>query len=272
MKRKISNSEEKNYMYNQRSLITTVLFIFSLLILLTAIPVAAKKPKKMSTEKLEEFLVVANDPQGLTWAGQHLWLADDDTNTLYKINPSGGKIIKSIPSPGPWPRGLAWDGKDLWCSDSKTEKIYQLDPKSGEVISSIDAPVSNATNAPLDSVRGLAWDGNYLWSAYYAGWGSQICKVDPQTGIVDKSFFPGGIPQALTCDGKYLYCVNNNNYLKKMNYDKFNFVKRFNLSDIVLSGFIEIPSLNPRGLSVADGMFWHVDRGTKRMCKLKVKN
>ena len=112
-------------MYNQRSLITTVLFIFFASLLLTAVPVLAKK---MSVEKIEEFFILA----------------------------------KSISFPGPQPRGLAWDGKNLWCSYSKIKKIYPLSPKNGEVISSIDPPVSKAVNAPPDSGRGLAWDGKYL--------------------------------------------------------------------------------------------------------------
>ena len=232
----------------------------------------AISPKKLSVEKQKTITLDINDPQGQAWDGHHLWLADDDTDSIYKINPSSGKVMKTIPAPGTQPRGLAWDGKNLWCSDNNTKKIYKINPKNGGIISAVNAPVSYAVNAPEDTIRGLAWDGKYLWSAYYAGWGSQISQVEPDTGDIVKSFFPGGIPQELECDGEYLYCVNNNNYLKKKNYDNFNIIRCFQLSSLLLSSYIEIPSTNPRGTAFDGEKFWHVDKNSKRLSQLIVKN
>ncbi len=58
-------------------------------------------------------------PTGLTYDGEHLWIADRKTEILYCINPSDGSIIKELKSPGYWPMGLAYDGNFLWNADVK---------------------------------------------------------------------------------------------------------------------------------------------------------
>jgi len=71
--------------------------------------------------------IVSIAPMGLAWDDGVLWIASG--STLYKVNPSNGSILESIPSPGPTPYGLAHDGRYLWNSDqngSNLGRLYRL--------------------------------------------------------------------------------------------------------------------------------------------------
>ncbi|MFC2099572.1 PKD domain-containing protein [Candidatus Bipolaricaulota bacterium] len=54
-------------------------------------------------------------PMGLAWDDGLLWVATG--STLYKLEPSSGDVIASIPSPGTSPFGLTTDGHYLWNAD-----------------------------------------------------------------------------------------------------------------------------------------------------------
>ena len=44
---------------------------------------------------------------GLTFDGRNIWLADRKTDLIYCIDPSDGKVVRSIKAPAYWPTGLA---------------------------------------------------------------------------------------------------------------------------------------------------------------------
>jgi VCBS repeat-containing protein len=182
--------------------------------------------------------VSGND--GLTWDGNYLWIADWDTESAYKVDPSSCLSVFSIPLPGPYPFGLAWDGSYLWHSDKTNKTIYQLDPSNGSVISSFSAPggeptglawengdIWNADRIPpkiyklttagnvlvsfsAASTRptGLAYDGQNLWLSDNDS--DTIYKLNPSNlSILDSFPSPGPYPNELAWDGQYLWIVDN---------------------------------------------------------------
>ena len=68
---------------------------------------------------VESYDTPGSFPTGLTFDGQHIWLADRKTKKIYCIDPNNGKVIRSIQAPAYWPLGLAWDGEYLWNADVK---------------------------------------------------------------------------------------------------------------------------------------------------------
>jgi DNA-binding beta-propeller fold protein YncE len=156
-----------------------------------------------ATEPIRCF--VAPQGRGLTWDGSYLWLASDNDNRIYKLDPENGDIVGDIPSPGLSPRDLAFDGQYLWNVDSDVVfgKIFQIDPTTGVVIRSIPKP-SQAV-----SPSGLTWDGKALWLSGVAGsLVPTIYKIDPSDGSVLGSFSaPAGKYgfSGLAWDGHYLW-------------------------------------------------------------------
>ena len=96
-------------------------------------------------------------PTGLAWDGSHLWVADLVSATISEVDPSSGKVTKSMDAPGYAPMGLAWDGKWLWVLDAADKTAYALDVSTGVT--------ERALTLDLDSPEGLAWDGKALWVA-----------------------------------------------------------------------------------------------------------
>ncbi len=180
---------------------------------------------------------------GLTFDGNHLWIADYQADMIYKLDPTSGAILHQIPSPGFWPMGLAWDGKYLWNIDKKLKKIFKIDSRDGTILETIDAPsedpegltwhgktlwvgdagentvmkidLSDGTaiskfDGPAKSVNGLASDGQYLWSS--DRYLDEMYMIDPESGeviiIIDS---PGPYPRGMAWDGKYLWNADYQN-------------------------------------------------------------
>ncbi|MCD6379746.1 hypothetical protein J7M07_04800 [bacterium] len=68
---------------------------------------------------------------GITWDGQHYWVADRKTDKFYEVDPATGTTTDSIVSPGYFPSGLAWDGKLIWNTDPESKK-YTLQIRKAE--------------------------------------------------------------------------------------------------------------------------------------------
>lgn len=138
-------------------------------------------------------------PKGLAFDGQFLWLSDDYTDKIYKIDPRDGGMVNSFDSPGYHPEGLAWDGKNLWHVDSGEKYVYLLDPETGKAESILES------NSP--DPRDLAWDGEYIWMIDHRR--DILLKVSTADGMMVQNFpSPSGEPAGLAFDGKYLWVTD----------------------------------------------------------------
>ena len=179
-------------------------------------------------------------PQGLTFDGTQLWCVDRQTDQIYAVDPTNGRVTDSIATPGYIPCGLTWDGKLLWVADAEEERLYAINPISRIVEKSIPCPVANPTGlawngkhlwvggegynkidlisvddgttiisipTPTSHVSSLAFDGSYLWVA--DRFADRIFMVAPARGDVVLSFpSPGPFPCGLAWDGKNLWTVD----------------------------------------------------------------
>ncbi|MCF6270499.1 MAG: T9SS type A sorting domain-containing protein [Melioribacteraceae bacterium] len=161
-----------------------------------------------------DFNVVASIPapgpssSGLTWDGNNLWVVDDSTKMIYKLNSSKGTVLDSFNSPGNNPTGLTYDGEYLWNLDDTEKLLFKLNRESGEILDTLKLPNEvNGVSLLENDVSGLAWDGVHLWSAFSAGWSSSAFSINPNNGSVDTSFFCTA--NDLTFDGINLWTLHN---------------------------------------------------------------
>ena len=82
--------------------------------------VFAEDSEEIDCGIVSSFASPGPSPQGLAWDGTHLWLADDSTDTIYKINPLDGFVDFSFSSPGLEPKGLTYEGTYLWNIDNNS--------------------------------------------------------------------------------------------------------------------------------------------------------
>ncbi|UCC29440.1 MAG: hypothetical protein JSU86_14705 [Phycisphaerales bacterium] len=208
-----------------------------------------------------QFSSPGSSPCDLAWDGTHLWLADDGTDTIYKLDPSDGSVLSSFQSPGSQPRGMIWDGTHLWHSDNGTRKLYKLDRATGVVLSAIDAPATHAV-VRVPELGGLTWDGEHLWCGTVDGWSSRMNEIDPNDGSLQRFFFTKGYPRALATDGTFIWNATDNEG------HRVGLVYKYNLSDGLYVSQFDTPGFYPTGLTWDGQDLWCVDRETQTIYKL----
>jgi DNA-binding beta-propeller fold protein YncE len=191
----------------------------------------------------------------LAWVDGILYqvnFAPTELRLIYKIDPTTGAVLGSIPPAGSSPQGLAFDGESLWQSDVGGRIIYELDPATGLVLAQFPAPGDTpqplglgwdganlwladsrapekiweldrsgvplgSFSAPGPSPYGLDWAGGFIWVSDNAVGGvGLIYKVDPDTGAILASFpcpGNGGSPNGIAHDGEHLWIAVNTNDL-----------------------------------------------------------
>ena len=90
---------------------------------------------------IKSFPSPGPEPRGLAWDGNYLWCADFARGSIYKIDPSNGSILSSIPFDilnSNW-GGLTWsdDGK-LWVANGTY--VFKINPETAETLSSFHCP------------------------------------------------------------------------------------------------------------------------------------
>jgi len=190
-------------------------------------------------------------PTGLAFDGKHLWLADNFTDTIYKIDTETGKVLSGFESPGHHPEGLAWDGKFLWHIDSGEKLMYKLDPETGRAVSILE---SNSPNP-----RDLAWDGEYIWIEDFRS--DTLLKVSTVDGMMVQTFAsPAGEPAGLAFDGKYLWVADRAE-------DRIYLV---NPADGLCLSSLRSYGPFPSGLAWGGDAFWNVDYENDEIYKVKI--
>jgi len=111
---------------------------------------------------------------GTAFDGQYLYQIAD--GRIQKVDPATGRVLSSIPAPNPDSNsGLAWAEGTLWVGNYEQRKIYQVDSQTGAVLRTIE---SNR------HVTGVSWVDGDLWHATWEDEGSELRRIDPQTGEV----------------------------------------------------------------------------------------
>jgi len=186
---------------------------------------------------------------GLTFDGQHLWVADYMADSLLALDPITGKVVRKIASPGFWPMGLAWDGKMLWNVDKLQKKLFQIDPLTGEIKQVMDAPCSNP--------GGLTWDGSAIWVSDFKK--NLIMQIDMNDGTAVKKFDgPAKSVDGLTFDGEYLWSSDR----KK---DEIYMIDAQTGEVLII---IDAPEQYARGLTWDGKHLWNVDFQADMIYKL----
>jgi len=121
---------------------------------------------------------------GTAFDGQHLFQIAE--NRIQKIDPKTGRVLATIPAPGGGgDSGLAWAEGTLWVGQYRNRKIHQIDPDTGAILRTIE---SNRF------VTGVTWVDGELWHATWEGEGSDLRRIDPQSGeVLETLEMPSGV-------------------------------------------------------------------------------
>jgi hypothetical protein len=181
------------------------------ILLLLCFLVGSVFAQKIKTKVILSFPTPGPSPQGLAWDGKSIWIADDETGTIYNIDPESGQTITSLVISEGYINGLAWDGENLLAMEVQNNKINKfvlLNDKGNYNLFSSNAPI--IPYIPLNKMKywGLVWIENKLYINIKAGWSSQIVKIHDNE--ITYLTFTRGNSKGLTYDGKYIWnCIDS---------------------------------------------------------------
>lgn len=223
------------------ALVFAALTATALLTSCTSSPGEPEIPKRISYfEVVQFFKTPGKGLADMTYAKQHIWLADEEgAGTIYQIDPNNGSILSSAtPSYGA-PTAVCTDGTYLYAAHGATGNVYRhgLAPRLVELahfptgLADIRGMYfyagafyvfDQATRGVYEfnmewarerlwrigpgeeTIRGFARADGRVWSAdWRRGWLNRHRKVNCD---VDRKFCtPGWHPAGLAWDGNYLF-------------------------------------------------------------------
>ena len=148
-----------------------------------------------SGERVRELPVACD--AGTAFDGEFLYQLAEDR--IQKVNPTDGAVVHEIPAPGKGKdSGLTWAEGKLWVGQWRDRKIHLIDPESGAVIRTIESD---------RFVTGVTWVADELWHGSHEGDVCELRQIDPQTGEVLRALSaPEGVSASgLTSDGERLF-------------------------------------------------------------------
>jgi len=235
----------------------------ALLLTMMALPAVAQAEASGAGNIILQFPAPGPSPSGLAWDGEALWVADEDTDTIYKLDPADGRVISSFKTPGSQVCGLAWGDGLLWYADNGTKKFQQRAPGNGRLLAELAAPLPTVTGRQPE-LGGLAFHDGYLWTGTVAGWSSTMNQVDPRDGSVKRSLFTKGYPVALALSDTHIWNATHNDG------HRLGLVYCYGLEDGLFVSQFDTPGFWPTGLAWDGQSLWCVDRETKTIYRLSV--
>lgn len=151
----------------------------------------------INTNAVVASIVVGKNPMGVVFAGGAIWVANYGEATVNRIDINTNAIVATIALNGP-ARGVAFDGTYLWVSNS-SDSVSKIDITNNTV-------VANVVVAPGSYPAGLVKAGSYIWVANYMA--NTVSKIDINTNTVVTSVPVGTYPGQLAFDGSYVWVSN----------------------------------------------------------------
>jgi serine/threonine-protein kinase len=70
---------------------------------------------------------VGDGPAGMTYAGGYLWVANNGSNTVSKLEPSAGSVVGTF-AVGRGPFGVVFDGNNIWVASMGAGTVSKIRP------------------------------------------------------------------------------------------------------------------------------------------------
>lgn len=188
------------------------------------------------------FAAPGPSPCGLAWDGELLWHSDQDSESIYGIDPARGNVLSTIRCPEAR-TGLAFDGRYLWQVVGSPKRLRCLDRRSGAIIrevpivpatdracgldvrdawfwigiEGVDARLERhrlsdgeveETRAAEPRISGVTLAGNELWYAEYA---QQLLIRTTSDETRHTHYGVTGHPTGLTWDGRRFWYADHTN-------------------------------------------------------------
>lgn len=131
-----------------------------------------------------------------TFDGNFVWVANQFSNTVSKLNISNGSVAANYPVTGN-PLGIAYDGRSIWVSRFAANDVVALDPYTGRVTATVKTEKGPGF---------LLYSGNSIWVANRSA--SSVQKINP-SGVIEGTYKVGKRPAMMASDGTNVWVANS---------------------------------------------------------------
>jgi hypothetical protein len=216
---------------------------------LTAPPTEIVEPAPL-IQTVQRFPAPGEIVTGITWDGEHLWLSDLGSGTIFKVDTSGNLLDAFAVEDSPV--SLAWDGATFWMFNSLTvgppwDVIlrFQIEGSQIETLSSFEFSVGSGGGLLRND---LEWDGEGLWYSDVSQF--KVYRLDTSGGILTSFAFPKPVT-GLAWDGSSLWLAYSEDVFSKSTLAVVD-------AQGAVSGSFPSPVFGIEGLAWADGYLWAI--------------
>jgi DNA-binding beta-propeller fold protein YncE len=111
-------------------------------------------------------------PSALAAAANSLWVAKNDDQAIWRIDPSNGHLLARIPV-GLVPFDMAVSNDSVWVTGYWTDQLVRIDTTTNQVVARIVMP---------DGPSGIAISGQAVWVASTIA--GEVVKIDPTSNRI----------------------------------------------------------------------------------------
>lgn len=141
---------------------------------------------------------VGSSSRGIAFDGANLWVANNASYSVSKINPIAAQVIKSITC-GPGPHSMAFDGAYMWLTNSGTNTVEKIDVDTDTIVGCVTVG---------KTPTGIAFDGTYMWVANNAS--NTLSKIDVAKDTVVATVAVSKDPYGVCFDGTHIWNTTYN--------------------------------------------------------------
>ena len=176
---------------------------------------------------------VGQDPAGLAYGAGALWVANEGSRTVTRVDPSDDRVVSTV-AVGVAPSAVAVTGDDVWVVDGGDATVSRVNARTNRKVQVIR--VGNAPSA-IAAGSGGVWVAN--------GADDTIQRIDPQSGRPDPPIDVGDTPSGVAVAAGIVWVANAGDGT----------VSRVDARTGDLRSPIKV-GVGPRGLAVTRGAVW----------------
>jgi len=178
---------------NSLDVVLTSLFLLGIWFVST--PDAAAQ-KAVIADRTADYAVGAG-AEFSAFDGTHVWVANQFSDTVSKVNISNGSVAANYPVTGN-PLGIAYDGRRIWVSRYAANEVVAMDPFTGQITATIKTEKGPGF---------LLYSGNSIWVANRLS--SSVQKINASTGQIEGTYKVGKRPAMMASDGTNVWVANS---------------------------------------------------------------
>src|SRR5215207_251793 len=130
---------------------------------------------------------LGNSPTAIATGAGGVWIADDEDDTVTRIDPRSANAVTATTPVGQQPAAVAAGEGAVWVANFEDDTVSRIDPRTAAVTETI---------AVGRGPTGVAAGGEAVWVANSLD--STVSRIDPETNRVEATAEVGEAPQGIT--------------------------------------------------------------------------